>query len=286
MSPSSIFAVVAPGGVLSREITVIPSSPAATRVTVSVEGFTLDADGLPVRGQHVVDAQRTARLTASPRTFVLESGRSQKVTLRCAVDDAAQGSYWAVALLEVEPVRQVGEDGRAVNVVARLAVPVFLTIEGASHPDLKIGELRAVPAADGRVDAEAMLENVGDSVVRVSGAWALEENGPGGSVEVASSDVKEVVVLPGAPRRLRATLAAPGTDGRARLVLLLLRYGPGKGQTASARLPVPPLNRSAVRSRPARRLRADPREPVSRRAQTQRGGRGSLPGRDPGHRAS
>ena len=238
VSPSSIFAVVAPGGELSCEIVLTPSSLSPTRVTASVDAFTLDLDGAPQRGPAVSNAARTARLSIEPRTVTLENGKPKTISVRWAVDAAARGSFWAVVLFEVEPVRQTDEEGHSVNVVARLAVPVFVTVEGASHPDLRIREFRAIPTPDGSVEVEAILENVGDSVVRPSGAWALEEDTERGPVEVASSELKDVVVLPGVPRRLWATLVGPEIGGGPRFGVLALRYGPEKGQTISARAAV------------------------------------------------
>jgi len=190
VSPSSIFATVAPGGELSREIVLTPSSLSPTRVTISVDAFTLDLDGEPQRGPALSNAARTARLAIEPRAVILEDGKPKTISVRWTVDAAARGSFWAVVLFEVEPVRQIDEEDHSVDVVVRLAVPVFVTVEGASHPDLRIGELHAAPASDGGVEIEATLENGGDSVVRPSGVWALEEDTDRGAVEVASSELK------------------------------------------------------------------------------------------------
>lgn len=235
VSPSNVFAVVPAGGELSRELVLTPSDFSDTRVTASVDSFSLRLDGQPERG---AGGQRTAQLTITPSSFLLQGGRPEKLAVRCAVDASARGSFWAVILLDVEPVRQVDEDGRPLAVVTRLAVPVLVTVEGAAPPDVRIGDVQAASIGGERIELEATLENVGDSVARVSGFWVLEAGNETDRVELASSDLKDVVVLPGTRRRVRCVIVEARAVARAESGELLLRYGPAAGQTASARFPL------------------------------------------------
>lgn len=233
VSPSAVYALVPPGGELSTEILLTPSDPSDTRVTASVEAFALSLDGEPQRG---AGGPRTARLTIAPSAFLLHGGKPAKLSVRSTVESSARGSFWAVILLDVEPVRQVDDEGRPIAVVTRLAVPVFVTVErAAASSEVKIGDVRAASAAGGPIELEAMLENVGDSLARVSGVWVLEGGDEKNRVELATSDLKDVLVLPGTRRRIRCVIAEAGAIARAQSGELLLRYGPASGQTAAAR---------------------------------------------------
>lgn len=232
VSPSNVYAVVPAGGELSREIVLTPSDSSDTKVTASVDSFTLGLDGEPERG---TNGPRTAALTIAPSSFLLRSGRPETLTVRYVVDKAARGSFWAVILLDVEPVRQTDEDGKPLAVVTRLAVPVFVTVDGAAHSDLRITDVKSTSVGGERIELEATLENEGDSVAKVSGFWVLEAGGATDRVELASSDVKDVLVLPGTRRRVRCVIAEARAAARAESGELLLRYGTAAGQTASAR---------------------------------------------------
>lgn len=232
VSPSSVYALVPAGGELSRELVLTPSDSSDTRVTATVDSFSLGLDGEPERG---AGGQRAARLTISPSSFLLKGGRPEKLSVRYSVAGPALGSFWAVILLDVEPVRQIDEDGRPLAVVTRLAVPVFVTVEGATHPDVRIGDLHASALGGERIELEATVENVGDSIARLSGAWVLEAGNGADRAEVAFTDLKDVVVLPGAKRRVRGVILEANAVKSADSGELLLRYGTAAGQTVSAR---------------------------------------------------
>ena len=205
VSPSAVYVVVPPGGELSTELVLTPSDPSDTRVTASVDAFTLSLDGEPQRG---AGGPRTARLVIAPSAFLLQGGKPEKLSVRYTVEPSARGSFWAVIVLDVESVRQIDEEGRPLAVVTRLAVPVFVTVEGGTSSEVRIGDVRAVVAGGGQVELEATLENVGDSLARVSGAWLLEGGDEKNRVELATSDLKDVLVLPGNRRRIRCVIAA------------------------------------------------------------------------------
>lgn len=226
VSPSSLALVAPPGAAVEETLVLTPATAERTRVTASVEAFALDADGQPWRGAGSASTRSApSLLEIQPRAFVLESGKPATLIARFSPALSASGSYWAAVVLEVEPVETVGAGDWPIDVIARLVVPVFITVDGGAPPRLAVESLAAKEAGDGAVDVVATVENTGSVLVKTLALVSLEEWGQDGPVEVATGRVTGLTLLPGFPRRIRATLKAPRRAERALVARVLVPYG-------------------------------------------------------------
>jgi len=235
VSSNGIFAVVPAGGTLVRQITLTPTDLSPTLVRVRVEPFDVDADGRPEHGPgRRVSAQRVARVEAIPRRLLLENGHPEVLEVRCPSPEEG-GSSWAVILLDLEPVRMRGQDGSLSDVTARVAVPVFVTVEGTQRPDLRIERISAVLVGPDRIAWEAQLENRGNTVLKFSGTFAVEEKGE----ELATRDLEDVLILPGFHRRIRGVVSGDFRVAKEISGRLWIRFGSRAGDVIQADCAVP-----------------------------------------------
>jgi len=215
VSPSRLSVTVARGASVEETLVLTPTTAERTRVTISIETFGLDADGKPWRGPgSETPRSLTSLLDVDPKVLVMEDGKPVSLHVKLSPPARAGGSYWAAIALEVEPVETEGTDGAPIDVVTRLVVPVFVTVAGGPVPRLAVEDLVARLKADGAIELTATIENIGSDVVTTIAFLTLDEPGPGSGVEVATSQVTGLTLLPGFPRRIRAVVATPpGTHG-------------------------------------------------------------------------
>lgn len=235
VAPSNIRANLPAGGKLVRQIILTPTDRRPVRVRVTIEPFILDEEGTPDHGPGKTPvSSRVAGLEVAPRELQLEGGSPGVLEVRCTAPPELRGTSWAAVLIDVETAGLTQERGRATIVITRVAVPVFVTVEGTERPDLTIEGLKAQWSPRGGIEFDAVLENRGNTVLRASGAWAAEK----GSLELASEDFEEIVILPGFRRRLHGDLGGALGDARPISGHLWVRFGPGAGRVVDAQCEV------------------------------------------------
>lgn len=226
VSPSRLWLTAAAGASVDETLVLTPTTAERTRVTVSIETFGLDADGRPWRGSgSETPRSLTSLLDVDPKGLVIEDGKPVSLHVRLSPPARAGGSYWAAIALEVEPVETMGTDGTPIDVVTRLVVPVFVTVEGGSPSRLAVEDVVARTAGNGTIELTATVENIGSDVVRTLAFLTLEEPGPGSAVEVATGQVTGLTLLPGFPRRIRAVVPMPLSTHGGLVANVMIPYG-------------------------------------------------------------
>lgn len=240
VSPSRLSVTAAPGASVDETLVLTPTTAERTRVTISIETFSLDADGKPWRGPgSETPRSRKSLIEVDPKSLFLEDGKAVSLRVKLTPPAPAVGSYWAAIVLEVEPVETMGAGETPIDVVTRLVVPVFFTVAGGTAPRLVLEDLIARPMADGSVEITATVENTGSDIVRTPAFLTLEEPGPGGPIEVATLEIPGLTFLPGFPRRIRAVInaKAPLPPHGSLVAGVLIPFG---DRLAEAQVPVAP----------------------------------------------
>lgn len=235
VSPTQLGLTGKPGQTVSGVLYVSSSQAQKNRITVALGEFHRDEEG-KVIGSETTHARSARTWLDLDRTdFVsLESGRTE-VTVSARIPENASGSYWALVYLQAEPAARDPKRGSLMfRVVPRVGIPVIVTVEGTTKPQLKIVETRAVRVADG-VEVYSTLENSGNTAVLVSGAFSLERPGtnPAESQELASGTAGPLTSLPGTKLKVKTQLKWNGPLAGVQ-AHAYVRFGPRPEDTAEA----------------------------------------------------
>lgn len=136
----------------------------------------------------------------------LPAGESTDVSFTVTVPSKAEGSYWAVLFVQIEPgpvttEAPETETGRVVGIreVWRQAVLIYQTVPGTEEPDATFNSLKAkVDRNSGLVNIDLDFENTGNIILRdvVGSIDLIDQNG-----EVADTvAIPKFMILPGSTR--------------------------------------------------------------------------------------
>ena len=176
--------------------------------SVTLESFTLDAEGRPSR--------TPAGPAAAPFRIAATSLDSESGVVTVAFDPPAgsDGSFWAALVLAGPPLRQSWSDG-AVIIEPVVIVPLVVTI-GEQQPSVEFRGLEAFRTREG-IEVRARIQN-GGTALRLSPQLVLEKAGDV-PIECSVTAMTPVVLLPSDDRSLRVILP---DDRCAERILLML----------------------------------------------------------------
>ncbi len=229
VTPTQLGLVGKPGATVSGVIHVGAAREERTAVKVTVADFTKDEDG-QLKENPPEGVARSCRgwLRVDQENFFAPGGGMAELRVSARIPADAEGSYWALVGLEVPPApRQPGTGELGIFVVPRIAVAVFVTVDGTVKRQVQVTGISARKKGDDPIEAVATIENGGNAAVLVSGSFALERPAGKGSdaVELTSKDVGPVTSLPGRRLRVHAKLDWSGSVAGLQ-VHSYLRYGP------------------------------------------------------------
>lgn len=230
-TPAQLGLVVTPGKPATETIEVFSPGGEVNEVKVSIVDYVLDDAGrlTQVSSPHARSARRFLEVDQA----VIQAPATGRVPLQVVarVPEGSAGSYWAAVALAVYPKPAAGKNKVAVGVVARILVPVILTVNGPVDIQLLPSPIETF-REDGKLRASMWVENRGNAAVLLSGAFAVEtKDREGLAEELASANiVKPVTSLPGTKVRVYGTIDWNG-DSTEAVVRAYLRYGNRKGDS-------------------------------------------------------
>jgi hypothetical protein len=235
VSPSSVFLVAPSGAAAEGRLTLSGTTPEPTRVAVSARDFVLDAVGTPAWTSEPQPRGLESRLAAASDTVEIAGREAVPLAFRVTLPEGAEGSYWTALVLEAEPVTRSSAAGVEVDVVARLVVPVFVTVEGTSRGSARLVDLTARRLDGERVGVRLTLENAGSCLVRGLLLFSVEEESTGGApIEVATAEIPDLLVLPGASRRVETLMVAQKDEAAPHRIRVFLEATGGQKAAAEA----------------------------------------------------
>jgi hypothetical protein len=194
------------------------------KVLPRIHDFDVDEDGNPIVG---IDPGRScSSWTRLERNELsVRADAEGEIRLRLEPPAAAEGAYWCLLTVEVQPEISPHPRGSLVQIVPRVSVPILVSVgeEGAPRLTVRLEEVERQPGA---VSSRVLLENRGTGAVRLTGRLVLEEVGTSGPTEVGSAVMEEILVLPGHRRRTSLRVPARGR-GTVRL-RGVFDYAPGQ----------------------------------------------------------
>lgn len=144
-------------------------------------------------------------LTLSHTRLALAPGEAREVTVTLDVPSEEErilaGTYWGIVFVQGEP-RPIRQGGTTVMAVERFGVKVYATIAGTERPGGEVRALEFVPQEEGYT-VQVLYENTGNVHSWVEGVVEVVDRT--GTV-VQSVSLEQFPVLPGAQRRVTATL--------------------------------------------------------------------------------
>ena len=135
---------------------------------------------------------------------------STEATFTLSVPLEAEGSYWAVLFVEIQPgplpEAPETETGVAVGIreVWRQAVQIYQTVPGTEEPDATISSLKAkIDRSSGLVNIDLEFENTGNTILRdvVGSIDLIDQNGE----TVDTVTIPKFMILPGSGRSFELT---------------------------------------------------------------------------------
>jgi hypothetical protein len=235
VSPTQLGLSGKPGQTVSGVLYVSSSKAEKNRITVTLAEFTRDEDGKVIGSETAHARSARAWLDVDRTDFLtLESGRTE-VTVSARIPDNASGSYWALIYLQAEPAARDPKRGSLMfRVVPRVGIPVIVTAEGTTKPQLRIIETRAKRVADG-VEIYSTVENSGNTAVLISGAFSLERQAANStdSQELASDTAGPFTSMPGTKLKVKTQLKYNGSLAGVQ-AHAYVRFGPRPEDTAEA----------------------------------------------------
>ena len=176
-------------------------------LTLYLGDWSRDSAGAPqYLPPRTVSRSCTEWIELSRTQIELPAGESTDVSFTVSVPSEAEGSYWAVLFVQIEPgpvttEAPEAETGRVIGIreVWRQAVQIYQTVPGTEEPDATIGSLRARPDRNtGLVNIDLDFENTGNTILRdvVGSIDLIDQTG-----EVADTvTIPRFMILPGSTR--------------------------------------------------------------------------------------
>lgn len=200
--PAKFSAVLPPGRLVSRDVSVTNLSGEPAVVRVHLSDFTVSDQGqldLAPRGstQESIDSL----VQFEPREFSLGPGETRRIHVTARIAPDGPATRWGVLLSEVRPAvpRPAGFGPRA---TAELGTTIYLSRAGSTVGRPVITGMDILPAGRDSVTVSLRLRNIGDRHFYVSGEAGIADDR---GAAVASGSVPIGVVLPGRVRRLSWT---------------------------------------------------------------------------------
>jgi hypothetical protein len=178
------------------------------KVFPKIADFDLDVDGNPAVGTDVArSCARWARLERNELS--IRADEESELRVRLEPPAAADGTYWCLLTLEVQPEAPSRERGNLIQIVPRVSVPILVSVGQAGAPRLTARFEQTERKAD-RVSTWVVLENRGAAAAHLTGRVASEEAGSAGPTEVGSVVTEKLLLLPGHRRRIAVRIPVRG----------------------------------------------------------------------------
>lgn len=220
--PANFYLNAAAGSVVEAQLTLFPTA-SDFAVAISLSPFTIDDHGQPRICRCRSDRALVEWTDLSVNRLLLLPGNRNVVTIRIAVPPTAEGTYWSAVLIDGDVASPVGGVGASVR--PRLAIPVFISVEGTDFADVKLGQLAAFRDSDGSVVVSGTVRNSGNTLVHAPLILAVEDDPDSSPVELASVENAVITVLPGGKRVFRLRIAGEFAAARALRVTAWVRFG-------------------------------------------------------------
>ncbi len=179
-------------------------------------------------------------IAAEPSEVRVGARGEAKVTITVQSPHEFSGTRWAVLFFSIgETAGSVA--GRAVTLVPRVGLTVYLTADGTEREQIDLSSSSAVLEADGKARLTAVFENGGNTAVRLKVTWQIRSLD--GSIAWTYS--APVVSLPGRRRTAVAKMDRGLAPGRYR-VTAMARWGSRKWKASDCELVVAPRPSAAI----------------------------------------
>jgi hypothetical protein len=246
VAPARLELKLRPGETQAATLSVSNIDDRVQHFRLSVSGFSLTATGdVSFEPGRVSRFPPETWIGINPEEMDIPGGENASVRLRVTAPPDAAGTIWGGVLVAV-PASGEARGGIGVTTEPRVFVPVYVTITGTEKPEAGIDSFQAVRDGEGVFHFRASLRNRGNTLLRPSGSWLLEEATARGPVELAAVPFSGEPVLPGQVRKFEGEARGKVTATNF-VASVFFDYGTRKGQVISATGPVEPAEAAPER---------------------------------------
>lgn len=237
--PSLLELEVAPGESIERTVTLTNPGDEPLSVAAEPGDWSMSETGeIAFEGPGKNAHGCAAWLRVEPAEIRVPARGQAAVRVRIETRPELSGTRWAVVFFSL-PTVPAFIDGRPSDVLARVALTVYVTGAGTGREEIELVELSGAPSGEG-VDLRTVFENSGNTAARMRVTWQIR----GESGAVARTDTKTVVSLPQGRREVRDSIPKL-PPGRYRIAVMA-RWGNRRWRARETEVVVSP------RAEPAR----------------------------------
>jgi hypothetical protein len=220
---------------LTRTVTLVNSGRVSVSVVARVSDWAMDPAGQ-------VSFVRPGRVPLScagwiridPERQIVPAGGRALARVTVQAPEAAAGTHWAAILFEL-PETDTRLEGRAVTVVPRVGLTLYVTPKGSQREDFDFEDVSASATGSGSATLRAAFANRGNTAVRARLDWQIKSSD---GKFVRTYKISSVVALPGSRREAVANsddMIPPGDY----VVTAMARWGERRWASRDVALAVP-----------------------------------------------
>lgn len=233
VGPARIEMDLAPGESRTVTISVNNTDPAVSSYKLSVTSFRLSETGdVSFDAPASEPFPPKSFIEVSPERLDLEGETGGSARVRVTAPATASGTIWGGILVTI-PSEARASKGLGVVTEPQVLVPVYVTVRGTESRAARVTSFDAVRDAKGRFHFRATLKNEGNTLLRPSGTWLLEQKTPAGDVELLVVPFAGDPVFPGQARKFEGEGEGKVPEGEL-VASVFFDYGVAKGSVATS----------------------------------------------------